>query len=87
VGKYTGHRVDQCEKSSDFDFAIVDGALFNKAIHSGVDIASAGTLTDQLKARDIERLGLGHRCSAVGKQIPTRRENAILLQQNIRDFL
>jgi hypothetical protein len=72
TGKYTGHPFDRGKTKSDFDFAIVDGVLFNKAIKANVPISPAGTRTKELRGGDLERLGLKTMNESVQKLVGTR---------------
>jgi len=69
TGKYTGHRFDQGKEKSDFDFAIVDGALFNKAVRAGVDIVPAGTRTMPMGFEGLQKIGQGSIAESMKKVV------------------
>jgi hypothetical protein len=76
--KYTGHPFDRGKTKSDFDFAIVDQALFNRAIRSNVKIASAVTRTEQLSPSELRRLGLWPMADSFGKLVGRRDHSFVV---------
>ena len=78
TAKYTGRRFDRGTEASDFDFAIVDDVLFNKAIKSGVRIADSGTRNLQLEVDDLSKLGLHRMAEAVKRLVGGRRHSFVI---------
>jgi hypothetical protein len=78
TGKYIGHKFDDGKKQSDFDFAIVDGALFNRAIRAGVDVAPAGTRTMPLGIDDLRKVGLGSMAESMKRVVGERDHNFVV---------